>query len=144
MVDDGVFLYNGSRENTISTYVNKFSFLTHPTKDVAILRGKRTANNQTRQLVYLNPPGDLYVANIDVYDDNTRVAYYSYDINTGKAVRSNGKNITKGRTYTVKVQIGNAKNRKILATKNQATVGITKRVFIFKFIYIKFKELIEC
>ena len=125
MYDREILSY-GSKESTINYYINRFSYLTHPTKDIAILRGKRTATSATRKLSIENVPGDLYVANIDVYDGSTKVAYYSYDINTGRAVRSNGQNITQGRTYTVKVYIGNSENRKILATKNEATVGITK------------------
>lgn len=126
MLNNGILLYKGTREESLKYYLNRFSYLTHPTKDTAILRGKRIANTNTRQVVVENEPGDLYIVKIEVYDGNTKVAYYDYDIHTNISHRSNGYNIVKGRKYTVKVQLGNSKNRKVLASKIQATIGITK------------------
>lgn len=126
MYDNNILSYGGSKANTVNYYLNRFTYMTHPTKDTAIVRGRRTATTATRQLVIQNEPGDFYIVAIEVFDGNTKVAAYNYDIATNKSTRSNGYNIVKGKTYTVKVQLGNAKNRKVLASRIQATLGITK------------------
>lgn len=130
LLDKGILGYTGTsdaqKDADIKNYMKKFSFLTHPSKDTAVLKGKRTVNDQTRLFSVENSPGDLYIANIDVYDGNTKVAYYSYDIKNGEATQKNGSNIVQGKTYRVEVKLGNAVKRKILARKNQATIGITK------------------
>lgn len=130
LLDKGSLNYTGTsdaqKDADIKNYMKKFSFLTHPTKDTALVNGKRIANDQTRLFSVDNTPGDLYIANIDVYDGTTKVAYYSYDIKSGEATRKNGSNIVQGKTYRVEVKLGNGVERKILARKNQATIGITK------------------
>ena len=130
LFENGVFDYTGTsasqKKNDINRQIEKFSFSTHPTKDTAILLGQRSIGTHKRELAVLNPPGDLYLASLKVYDNGTEIASYTYDISTGKRTRKNASDVVPGKEYTVKVKLGNAKNRKILATKNQATIGITK------------------
>lgn len=126
LLDNGILSYSGNKETAITNYVKKFTFLTHPIKDTAILKGKRIAKEQTRHFSIENPPGDLYLSSLEVYDGSTKVASYYYNLSNKTATRTNGQNIVPGKTYTVKVKIGNAANREILATKNEAVVGITK------------------
>ena len=126
LLDNGTLTYTGNKQTAITNWTKKFTFLTHPTKDTAILMGMRTANEHTRDFAVVNPPGDLYLSSLEVYDGSTKVASYTYNISTGARTRSNGRDIIPGKTYTVKVKIGNGSNRAILASKNEALVGITK------------------
>ena len=118
-------LLSGSANSTsdINKYLNIFSFRNHPEHDLVIALGQRRGSGAKRMLTYNNEISDLYLAAIKVYDGSTLVASYEYDINTKKVTRKEGTNIIGGRDYRVEVYMGNAKNKKIIAKKNQTHLG---------------------
>ena len=127
LIENGVFnrRSNLTLKQDVEDMLNRVSFQNHPINEASVMMVQRRMNESTRYITMFNELGDIYMHSMIVKDkEGNIVASYTYDINTGKATRKDGEKIKAGEEYTVEVYFGNAKNRDIIATKNQAQLGL--------------------
>lgn len=126
LFDDGVLTRKKSTlDADIKDMLNRISFRNHPVNEATLLEVQRRSSSSTRTFTVFNELSDIYLHSISVTDSSGKeVASYSYDINTKKVTRKDGSGIVAGQKYTVKVYLGNTRNRDIIATKNQTQIGI--------------------
>lgn len=126
LFDDGVLTRKKSTlDADIKDMLTRISFRNHPENEATLLQVQRKSSTTMRTFTVFNELSEVYLHSMSVTDSSGKeVASYSYDINTKKITRKDGTGIKAGEKYTVKVYLGNAKNRSVIATKNQAQIGL--------------------
>ena len=127
LIKSGVFKRrtNLTLKQDVEDLLNRISFRNHPENEACVMIVQRRMNDSTRYFTVLNELNDIYLHSMIVTDSSGKeVASYTYDIETKKATRKNASKVKVGEEYTVKVYLGNAKGREIIATKNHAQLGV--------------------
>ena len=128
LIQKGVFFRrsNLTLKQDVEDMLNRISFRNHPVNEASVMMVQRRMNESTRYFTVFNELSDIYLHTMRVKDKSGNVVgFYTYDVNTGNVERKHGENIKAGEKYTVEVYLGNAKNRDIIATKNQSQIGLT-------------------
>lgn len=124
-------------DDDIKDMLKRVSFRNHPVHESTVIRVQRRIGTSTRFFTVFNELSDMYLHSMSVTDSSgTTVASYSYNVKTGVVTKKDGEGIIAGEKYTVKVYLGNAKNKAILATKNQAEIGLKSNYKDFEFLPI--------